>query len=145
MTQEALHHEAADPIGFRDLILKAVKGTEEDWAFIEEHFKATPPTKENLEWALDMGLSSDDQNIRDFAVTLFNMSDMPLGDGDTEKLSTALQDPYHIVRIRAAMALRKRGSKDAIVEHILRKASDENDPDLGEQAEQCLKETSTQN
>lgn len=134
----AVKPEKLKPVSFNELVKMAANGQEEDWAAIDEHLKTFPLSEAYLHWALYTGLTDSNKHVRDFAVSLFNATDIPISVGDTQILTVALQDPYHIVRIRAAMALWKRGSRDAIAEHILRKAADEKDPDLGAAAQECL-------
>jgi hypothetical protein len=82
---------------------------------------------------LDEGLLDPDKNIRDWAVTLLDVSETPLAPADVEKLEQAMSsDSYHIVRYRAAIALCKRGHRSPSVEQLMREAKD--DPDVGELA-----------
>lgn len=109
----------------------------EDWNFVDGHINSSHLTREQIDWALSIGLVDEDKNIRDLAATLLDRSDEPLKPEEVEKLERIMaEDSYHIVRYRIAIALYKRGNRNLAVKQMMSEAKD--DPDVGELASSYL-------
>ena len=110
----------------------------EDWDFVDKNINDGHLTSERINWAVNTGLSDENNNIRDFAATLLDKSDYPLISDNTEKLKKIMaNDLYHIVRYRLAIALYKRGDKSSEVQQMMLEA--QNDPDVGDLARKFFK------
>lgn len=109
----------------------------ENWDFVDGHINNSHLTSEPINWALNIGLYIEDQNVRDLAATLLDRSDEEIKPEDVEKLQKIMvEDSYHIVRYRVAVALYKRGNRNSVVEQMMQEAK--NDPDVGDLAESYL-------
>ena len=105
----------------------------ENWGFVDDHINNSHLSGEPIIWALNIGLHNEDQNIRDLAATLLDISDEEIDQKNIEKLEKIMvEDSYHIVRYRIAIALYKRGNRNSVVEQMIQEAKD--DPDVGKLA-----------
>jgi hypothetical protein len=119
---------------FEDL-LDAVKIGDLD--YVDRAIEAFDIAIEIIDWALEEGLLDDDDNIRDFAATLLDDSEVILTKSDMEKIKNIMaKDKYLIVQFRLAVALYKAGDESSEVEEMMQRAKD--DPDVGELAQNYL-------
>jgi hypothetical protein len=118
-----------------DELLKAAK--EENWNFVDEKIKNFDITHEIVDWTLETGLFDKDNNIRDFAATILDNSEIVLTKSDIEKIKDImLKDEYDVVQYRLAIALYRAGDESPEVEEMVQKAKD--DPNVGELAKTYL-------
>lgn len=109
----------------------------EDWDFVDGNINESHLSREQIDWALKIGLADTDDNVRDLAATLLDRSDEVLGEEEVGALEKQMaEDSYHIVRFRIAIALYKRGDRNDAVAEIMNEAK--NDPDVGELASKYL-------
>lgn len=127
---------------FDELLARARKGTDADWAFVDQHLGPEHLTEERVTWARKHGVIDADENARDFAATVIAHSDVPLHEVDMAWLigpmvSNAGTPPGWWL----ANALYKRGDRDPEVVAMWENACQQDNP-AGEFARK-LKETTT--
>jgi hypothetical protein len=115
---------------FREMLEKAKAG---EWNFVDANISHFTGPKD-VEWSVLKGLYEDNRDVRDLASTILIESEEDLHPEEIRKLKLKMMnDPYHIVRLRLAVALWKRRERTVDVRSKMAKAR--LDPDVGPTAE----------
>ena len=126
--------EKIDELTFEGLLALAKN---EDWDAVDKLIKEFNITRKIIDWALNIGIFDEDNNVRDLATTFLDNSNIDLKATEITKLKDIMKkDTYNIVQFRTAIALYKRGDRSTEVEEMMQKAKD--DPNVSEIAKSYL-------
>ncbi len=121
-------------VTFEDLLESAKR---EDWDFVDANINESHVIKERIDWAIFDGIFDEDENVRDFAATLLNKTDVVFDKTALEVLEKRMNnDDYHIVRYRIAIVLYGRNYITPEIQKMIGEARE--DPDVGELAKACM-------
>ena len=116
------------------LLVLLGQAKEGKWDEIDAVLKDEGIKLEDLNWAMWEGKSDDNDEVRDFAATLFNISNLPLDQFDQAHVHSWMwAEENEIVQGLLAIALYKRGSRHPEVVACFEKALKH--PDLAAVAE----------
>jgi hypothetical protein len=136
MNEPTLEAPALDLDG---LIAEAHKGPDIDWTLIEESIKKLNPGEDYVVWATNIGLEDPNQDVRDLAATILNISAYPFEPERTERLIEKMaNEEYNIVKYRLAIALCQRDVEHIGVLHVMAEAM--MNPDVGDLAREVWNE-----
>ena len=93
---------------FDDLLKAALEG---NWDLVDNSIDSSHLTPYRLAWALGAGLSSKEENSREFAAMLLFKTRRDISDGIARMRAQMSQDIHPIVQYWLAMALWKRGER----------------------------------
>lgn len=121
-------------ITLTELITAAQK---EDWDRVDSNIPFICDNASVVEWSLGDGLGSQDENLRDLAVSVIEKSNCELRPEDVRRLTrVASVDENEHVRNRAVFALFTHGDRSILVIDGLKKAC--SDPEIGDIAKEYL-------
>ncbi len=85
--------------------------TREDWDFVDTHLTGLSNDPKALDWSTNKGLTDEDDNLRDLAVSLLEKSSAELKPDITKKLLELFEDKNPYVGFRSAFALFSHGDR----------------------------------
>lgn len=107
-----------------ELIEAAVR---EDWVVVDRRIKEAL-TPAGMKWAVEEGIVHENPHVRDLAATMFQKSDMPLGDSLKDTLLRRMKEDESVyVQYRLAMALWKHKVRPPLVESLMREAMEDDE------------------
>lgn len=111
-----------------NVLERARRGTDEDWAFIDT-IDPAEFTEKRVNWAREVGLMDENQNFRDFCATVIARSNVSIDRTGQNRLVVHMtDDDYEPVRHWLASALYKRGNRDPEVVAMWQEACEQDTP-----------------
>ena len=119
-----------------DKLIKLAKAGE--WDVVDARLKDEIILEQDFLWALKIGITHPNENIRDFAATVLMVSSKTLTTEHMDALRAQIAtDTSNIVQFRIAMALYKRSDRSEETVAMVRKAT--HNSDVATLANECLK------
>jgi HEAT repeat protein len=110
------------------------------WEYVDRHLPELADDLAVLEWAINTGLESVNENFRDLAASILEKNKEPLTTAVAFKLKLLMEtDPGKHVRFRAACALCEHGETSPAVAKTLKQFVNDSDPEVASIAKSYLK------
>lgn len=121
----------------KDFIEQAIR---ENRPWVEANLNDTDIVRADIRWAIDVGLRHENKDVRNLAASYLMVSCLFIKAEDERTLvQVMLQDKYHIVQYRLAVAIYTQGRRQPEVVSMFAKACA--DPDVGPDARKYQKVT----